>query len=141
VGDLEHYLVATAQPPLGDDRREQRPTDAAAAKPFADDQVADPSLERRVVQAASESEADEPGRLTFGNGQERRCIGIVDQRLETSAMRLRIIRGQRVELASQGKRVGEVISAKRPQLDPFRGWNGDATDRAVRVTECHPLSR
>ena len=54
VADLEHDLVSAAQAPLGDGRGQQGAADAPSAEPLAHDEVADPALERGVVQPPSQ---------------------------------------------------------------------------------------
>ena len=141
VADLEHDLVAAAQPPLGDRGGEQRAPDAPAAERVAHEQVADPALEGGVVQAASEAEADEPGRLVVGNRQERRGVGVVDERLVRRPVRAPGRCRAAVELAGQCERIGEVLAAERSKLDAGRARDGQAADRAIRVAERHALSR
>ena len=96
--------------------------DAAPAEALADEQVADPALEGRVIQAPPEPMDDEAGRSAVGEGQERRRVDVADERLVRGAKRLGVGIGvERVQLARERERIGEVVAAERAQVDARPG--------------------
>ncbi len=42
---------------------------------------------------------------------------------------------ERIQLASQGERIGEVVAAERPKPDTGRSRDRQPADRAVRIAE------
>ena len=139
--DLELDPVRPAQPPLGDDRRDQRPTDPTPAERVADEQVADPTLERRVVQPAPEPKDDEARGTAIGERQVRRRIGIVDERLVRCAMGIGIGVRKPVQLACQRERIGEVLPRHRSDLDALGARHRQAADWTVRIPKIHQSPR
>ena len=84
---------------------------------------------------------DEAGRRAVGDRQERRRVGVADERLVRGPMRLGIGIGvERVQLARERERIGEVVAAERSQLDAVGTRNRQAADRPVGIAEGHAIS-
>jgi hypothetical protein len=122
-----------AQTPLGDHRRDERSTDPTAPERLAHHEVADPALEGGVVQPPPEAEDDEASRPAIGEREEGRGVHVVDQRLEGGPMRLGVGLGQRVQLAHQRERIGEVVPGDRADVHALGTRDRETADRTVRI--------
>jgi hypothetical protein len=83
---------------------------------------------------------DEAGGRAVGDGEERRCVHVADQRFVRGSMWLRVGRVEAIQLAHECERIGEVVATERPEVDAIGTWNRKATDRAVGIAEAHEVS-
>ena len=82
---------------------------------------------------------DEPGRVAVvGQRQERGRVDVADERLVRRAKGFGVGIGvERVQLARERERIGEVVAAERAQVDAIRARDGEAADGAVGIAELH----
>ena len=109
------------------------------AETLADENVADPAFEGGVVEPSAEPMNDEPGRSpVVGQRQERGCVHVADERLVRRAKGFDVGTGvERVQLARERERIGEVVAAERTQVDAVRARDGEAAHGAVGIAELH----